>query len=194
MKIWNGTLLKCSYSALEAPLDRPLCQGHLSDIVIKAQNSIKPVLQLIINSSLDLSTLFPMSGIGEKNGRVSYLNYCDLEIFILKVSWHLTVKLFLFNFSILSRQRASLFSRLSPLIHQFGPFHSFAPYLFCLQMFDSSKISRVAIALLLLLKKNGLFMVREMNPFIAMSFKCVQNICLLLSGNSAQLWLQFQPC
>ena len=129
-----------------------------------------------------------------KNGRVSYLNYCDIEIFILKVSWHLTVKLFLFNFSILSRQRASLFSRLSPLIHQFGPFHSFAPYLFCLQMFDSSKISRVAIALLLLLKKNGLFMVREMNPFIAMSFKCVQNICLLLSGNSAQLWLQFQPC
>ena len=115
--------------------------------------------------------------------------------FILKVSWHLTVKLFLFNFSILSRQRASLYSRLSPLIHQFGPFHSFAPYLFCLQMFDSSKISRVAIALLLLLKKNGLFMVREMNPFIAMSFKCVQNICLLLSGgNSAQLWLQFQPC
>ena len=52
MKIWNGTLLKCSYSALEAPLDRPLCQGHLSDIVIK------PVFQLIINSSLDLSTLF----------------------------------------------------------------------------------------------------------------------------------------
>ena len=58
MKIWNGTLLKCSYSALEAPLDRPLCQGHLSDIVIKAQNIIKPVLQLIINSSLDLSPLF----------------------------------------------------------------------------------------------------------------------------------------
>ena len=55
MKIWNGTLLKCSYSALEAP-SRPLCQGHLSDIVIKAQNIIKPVL--FFNSLSILVSIF----------------------------------------------------------------------------------------------------------------------------------------
>ena len=74
MKIWNGTLLKCSYSALEAPLDRPLCQGHLSDIVIKAQNIIKPVLFFNSLSILvSILTLSEVCSIGEKNGLLPQL-------------------------------------------------------------------------------------------------------------------------
>ena len=84
MKIWNGTLLKCSYSALEAP-SRPLCQGHLSDIVIKAQNIIKPVLFFNSLSILvSILTLSEVCSIGEK--KWSPTSIIAIKIFILKVS------------------------------------------------------------------------------------------------------------